>query len=54
VIVKLRMTVGTKRYEIILFVAPELASESNVVHLKVLHSATMLAAPTIAIQNFLA
>jgi hypothetical protein len=48
---KSRMTLGTKRCEIVFLVTPEQASESNVVYLKILHATTMLASPTIAIQN---
>jgi hypothetical protein len=47
------MTASAKRYEIILQVAAEQASELNMVYFKILHAATMLAAPTIAIQNSL-
>jgi len=51
--VKSRVTIGAKRDEVVFLIAPEQASESNVVYFKILHRATMLAAPTIAIQNSL-
>ena len=50
-IVKPRVAVGAERYEIAFLVAPESASELNVVYFKILDVTTMLATPTIAIQN---
>lgn len=49
VTVQSRMTVGAKRYEIIFLVVPELASELNVMYLKVSRGTAMLATPAIAI-----
>lgn len=50
VTVKFRVAVSTKRDEIVFVVVSELASELNVVYLKVLQAATMLAAPAITVQ----
>jgi len=51
--VKPRVAVGAERYEIAFLVAPESASELNVVYFKILDVTTMLATPTIAIQDSL-
>ena len=44
------MAVSTKRYEIIFLVVTEVASELDVVDLKVLLAAAFLATPAISIQ----
>ena len=49
--VKSLMAVHTKRYEIVFLVVSKQASELNVVHLKVLQAAAMLAAPAITVQD---
>lgn len=44
------MTVGTKRYEIVFLIIPKAATGLNMMGLKVLQAATMLAAPAITVQ----
>ena len=45
------MAVGTKGYQVFFRVASRMASELNVVNLQMLHAATKLAAPAIALQH---
>ncbi len=53
VTVKSAMAVSTKRYEIVFLVVPEVASGLNMVYLKILQAATVLAAPGITVQYLL-
>lgn len=45
------VALSTKRYEIIFLVVSEVASELNVVDLKVLLATAVLAAPAVSVQN---
>ena len=47
------VAVSTKRYEIVFLVVPEAASGLNMVYLKILQAATVLASPGITVQYLL-
>lgn len=50
---KFGMSVHTKRYEIAFFIVPQEASRLNVMDLKPLRRATVLAAPAVTVQYLL-
>jgi hypothetical protein len=49
--VNFRVTISTKRYEIVFLVVPKVATGLNMMDLKILQAATVLAAPAITVQD---